>query len=183
PDPQARTRILLPASQLAFVRTADSEARLRVDGQKGLAFTELRFEPRRDAARGSVEATYHSDLFASPYGVDYYRGFADRTGGVSVMLSPVDLHPERTLAHRRAAWLFALSGVFAAAAGTSAYLAIDARHDYNATDLQRASESASDRYRVATTGLLVSSALAITSSAVGWYLWNSEDPGRARGRD
>ena len=175
PDQQMTARILLPASRLAFVRTAGNEARLRVESDRPTTFGELRFAPREEAARGSVDATYHRDLFASPYGLDYYRGFADQNGGVSVALSRVDLHPDATRAHRRAGWLFALSGVFVAAAGTSTYLAIDAHHDYNATDLQRASESASNRYRVATAGLALSSALAVTSAVVGWILWNGDD--------
>jgi hypothetical protein len=130
------------------------------------------------AARGSIGSALRADLFASPYGASYYRGFVDSTGGVGVSFDPAllarpALPPPSGSGPRRALATGLLSAGAIAMAGslTLAGLAYDARRDVAATDRQRAAHDAAvrhDRYLVAAAAAGAASAAL---AGLGWWLW------------
>jgi hypothetical protein len=82
--PEQAVVLALPAHGTAFVRTAGHEAELELRPGKELAIEGLRLVPESKSARGSVDRSLRSGLFASTYDAGYYKGFVDSVGAVGV---------------------------------------------------------------------------------------------------
>ena len=82
--PEQAIVLALPAQGTAFVRTAGHEAELELRPGKELEIEQLRMVPEKKSARGSVDRSLRSGLFASPYDAGYYKGFVDSVGAVGV---------------------------------------------------------------------------------------------------
>ena len=111
-------------------------------------------------------------MFLSPYGVDYYRGFVDQTGGVAVELreAPLDVSLRDTNdGVRTALWVGAsVAGLTALVAGAFAW---DARRDFSATSLQAPARDAAHRYHLASGVAIAGAALAAGAGALGWLVF------------
>jgi hypothetical protein len=170
----AEVAILLPSAGPAFVRTDRREA--AIPPRAVVAIAALPWRDLGRAARGSIGSALRADLFASPYGASYYRGFVDSAGGAGVSFDPAlrarpAPPPERGPRRALASGLLAAGGVAAAGSLTLAGLAYDARRDVAATDRQRAAHDAAerhDRYLVAATAAGVAAAAL---AGLGWWLW------------
>lgn len=172
--------IALPATGEVFVRSGTREA--RVPAGSVIATAALRWQPREVSGRGSIDSAYQRGLFASPYGPHYYRGHVDSTGGVGVAFSRPDAQRggERPGGGERsrgpAIGALAVAGVSAAASLTTAALALDARRDYHATDLQRPAHEARQRFERHRNLAIATGTVAIAAGAVAYWLWPDADP-------
>lgn len=170
--------LALPADGVAYLRAERGEALLRLRPGASIPFAQLSFRDPRAASRGSIEQSFHDKLFASPFTLDYYRGFVDRTGGLPVdfpgpSLAPLARPPSRLLSGS----LLATSGALLVTSGIATYVAWQARRDFEATTLQRPARRYAERYRVASAVAIGSAALASLSAAGAWYLWPRVDEG------
>jgi hypothetical protein len=179
----------VPDGEELFVRTATSEARLPAYGPRELAVAELRFASRAIAARGSIDAAYRHKLFASPYGPTYYKGFVDSIGADGVTfaevaapgasgadLRAIDTQPARDDGRARAYGIAAVAAASAAASIGTALLAVDARRDYDATELQRPARDAMRRYDRYRTLSIASGVVAVSAGVAAWWLWPDARP-------
>jgi hypothetical protein len=173
-EPGASIALALPDATTAFLRTDTREATLPARG--GVMLASLALGERTSAARGSIEASYQAALFSADYGRAYYQGYVDSIGAVSVHFRaaetltgerPQTSNPKRTVA--------VTTGVVAGALGVTAIatgvIALKARHDFSATDLQRPAEEARRRYERYGTIAVVTGVAAAASGAVSYWLW------------
>jgi hypothetical protein len=162
-------RIALPAHARAFVRTETQEAAIAGDGE--VAIDRLAFHPIDVRSRGSVDVAYRVGLFHHAYGDAYYRGFVDSAGLVGVAFAqdaPRDAPaPDRRLALGLAI-VAGAAGITAIASGALAY---SAKRDYDATNLQRASHDAADRYTRDARISIASGVIAIGAAAASYVVW------------
>lgn len=170
--------LALPAEGVAFLRAAPGEALLRLRSGDSISFARLAFREPRTAIRGSIERSFHDELFASPFTVEYYRGFVDRTGGLPVDFVP-PVPPGRGRTWSRA--LYGTSGALLVTSGIAAYVAWQARRDFEATTLQRSARRYADRYEAASAVAIGSAALAAVAAAGGWYFSPRMDAARGGG--
>jgi len=169
--------LALPADGVAYLRAGRGEARLKLGPGAAVALAQLDFREPGAASRGSIEQSFHDRLFASPFGLEYYRGFVDRTGGV-----PVDLAGARLAAHPPShrllsRSLLATSGALLASSGIAGYVAWQAHRDFEATSLQKPAQESARRYRAASAVAIGSAALAAVAASGAWYLWPRMEPG------
>ena len=162
--------IAVPEGRSAVLRTADAEVDLPVRG--AIAMVRLVLGPLATAARGSLDRSLRSALFASSFGRSYYEGFVDSTGALGVTFAP-DRDDAHVHARGRglALGLAVVAGVAAATAVTTGVLAYQARADYDATMLQRPAADAKQRYD---RYLPISIATGVTSVVAGvaaYWLW------------
>ncbi len=76
-----RRKLVLPKERVLFVRTDDQEAEVLTLQKPVTRFSELRLRPRQLAlARGSIDESYRTALFQSPYTGSYYQGVVDSMG-------------------------------------------------------------------------------------------------------
>ncbi|MEZ4271547.1 MAG: caspase family protein [Myxococcota bacterium] len=168
----------LPPNTKAFVRTEDQEAEIYGAPNTTYDLSALRLKPRSLDARGSIEAAFRRDLFASAFHPIYYRGFVDSQGLKSVSFAPIfnrtHIHPSPTVRRPWPFWSTALGG--GAAVLTSAVLggiSLKARSDAQNTQLQQDAFTANqrhERYGIAAMAVGVS---GLVSLAVSWWLWDS----------
>jgi hypothetical protein len=176
----AEVAILLPPSPHAFVRQGEREA--AIPARAVVAIAALPWRAPRRAARGSIGAALRADLFASPYGESYYRGFVDSIAGVSVSFDPAvrarPLAVEPAAGPRRslATGLLAASGIAVAGSLTFAGLAYDARRDFMGTELQRTAHDAADRYHRYRAVSVAAGVASVALAGLGWWLWPDAEP-------
>ncbi len=182
-DGQMQVAIVLPRSRTAFISTRNQEA--TIPGGALVAMRDIAFGAKSSAERGSIAASYHSALFASPYSRDYYQGYVDSIGEPAVRfsetsppLAPGPSGPPRdtaSLARRDdntlAIGLLSVAGVSALASVTTGVLTYQAKQDYESTDLQRPAQDAKERYERYRTVSLVTGAVAVGAGVAGWWLW------------
>lgn len=169
----ATSRLVLPAGRSGWVVTADREAELPLRARETVELTQLRFQPRSRGTRGSVEGALRAALFESPFGPTYYRGFIDSAGllGVSFVPAPGVVAPA---GGARRPLAYGTLGVSVAAAVASAVLgglALQAKRDFDATDLMRPAAEASARYQRFGDAGLVTLGLAVALGLTGGVLW------------
>lgn len=179
----ARAAVALPAGVRAFVCTASGEAEIGPGGGR-VPIGALRFTPEKRTARGALDATYRAALFASPFGVTYYKGFVDSIGEAGVRFDPgiprVRKQADRGGTSKTMAitsWVLA-GGALLASAVTGG-LAIDAWQDFKSTDLQKPAHEANQRYQRYGTAALVTGLVAAGAAVCGFLLWPDEpdEPG------
>jgi len=165
--------VAVPAAEPLFVRSREQEAELLVRAGEEKGFDILAFHGRPSRSRGAIEQSLRQGLFAMPYGPAYYSGYVDRGDGVALAVSPPALlltSPSPASAHKKVVtWsLMGASAAFITSSLIFGALALDARHDFAATSLQREAMSASDRYTLDTT-LAISFLIPGVACAVGAY--------------
>jgi hypothetical protein len=173
---EMQSRIAVPADQVAFVVAGNQEAELRAGAGETLNVKALRFRERDAAARGAIDTALRATLFQTPFGPTYYRGFADSIGVSRVSFAPEAKAPSAPSAYRKplAISVLALAGLSLAAMATSTGIAISARRDYNATDLQRPAAEAHARYERYGAAAIATGVGAATAGLIGYLLWPSE---------
>lgn len=92
--------LALAESPWYFVRTADTEARLKLPATGPIVLRALDFQPLARAARGSVAEAYRDLLFQVPYGPGFYQGFIARTSTATPVLRAEREFPPPGLAPR-----------------------------------------------------------------------------------
>ncbi len=180
--------IALPLGATAYVRTASGEAKVSSGSGKAVAVNDLRLSPPTVAARGGVDADYRQNLFASPYGPTYYRGYVEGQGGTPVELD-IDLHirgevvsdeppraegPDRDSGRwwRRGGYAVAsVSGVFAIVTVLAGYTALDEREDFQRTTTRQEAEWAADRYHDTTTIFWTTAAITGLTAVASWQMF------------
>jgi hypothetical protein len=173
-----RVRLRVPAGRL-YLRNDATEATLGVEDGELVAFDSLQFFAQTTRARGAIEGAMQRGLFAAPFGPTYYRAFLD--GKDDMGLVPVEapapdapisagVAPGSRFPSRTAAWtMLAVGGALAIASGACAVAAIQAKHDYDRTSLEREAADLRDRFTTLRT-LAIGGAIT-TSVAVGVSLW------------
>jgi hypothetical protein len=177
--PGLEAALALPPGRTAFVRTPTGEAALPAGRRGRVRIAGLRLGPPQIAARGSIEASYRHALFASPFSRSYYQAYVDRSGA-----SPVDFAASaprgataavevRAGGRRRPAALAlaGLAGAALAASATTGVLALVAKRDFDATEVQREAYDARDRFERYSAISAVSAAVAVSAGVAAWWLW------------
>jgi hypothetical protein len=177
-EPGFEVQLLVPSDESLFVRSARGEAEIRLTAGQWLAFRDLSPRARAGRARGSIETSLHRGLFASGFGLSYYRGFVDGNDGMVAVPAPravVEVAPRSASApSRRPAWLAtALTGALFASTAVFAERARQARSDFAATDLQAAAGAARDRYRSNGLTAVFLGLGTLISAGVSVWLWQS----------
>jgi len=180
-----RMALALPFQGGSFLRTSDSEAEIPALASRVVQVDSLKFAPISVASRGSIERALREKLFWQPFGVAYYRHFAETSGLPPVDLSSAprdvpNLAPAATAlvaadhARSSAAPAVALgvsASVSSVVALVSGYYALSAYRDFQSETRQRpASDLRADvtRYRNIA---LTSGALAIAAGVGTWLTW------------
>lgn len=183
PAPEMGFMLLLPPAQRLWLRNKTHEASFVSVAGKTLDLSQLSLR-RRDgqalAARGSLDQSLERDLFATPFGPDYYRGWVDHHGWVSVRFAPQvpmsdrsAVHDARTTPRRGsmapAVMSLTVAAVAAAACTALSVLAVNADNAVAGTQLQREASEARDRFELYR-GLAIGSGVAALGLA-GLTLW------------
>jgi hypothetical protein len=77
-EPGQAVDLLLPTDTQLYVRTGNRDATFKAASGDVVRFATLRFATGTMRARGSIDESLRSGLFASPFGRGYYSGFIDR---------------------------------------------------------------------------------------------------------
>lgn len=176
--------IALPLGSTAYVRTADGEAKVS-SGGKSVAVNDLRLSTPTVAARGGVDADYRRNLFASPYGPTYYRGFVEGQGGAPVefeidlhikgeVMSDEPPHPDRDPGRWSRRGAYAMAGVsvfFAAFAGFAVVMALDERERFHEAETREEASWAADDYAFSTKVLWTTAAISGLGAYASWRLF------------
>ena len=175
-SPDFLVHIVVPAARL-FLVAQDREAELTPRPGEIVRLEKLAWRKRSVAARGSIEATLRRALFQSAYGPTYYRGYVDSAGVTSVGWDPsLRLALETGISRRPVAVsAFVVGGAALIAAGATAALAIQARGDFDATDLQRKAAEARGRVITFTAVAATAGAVAVAAIVTGLLVWPASD--------
>ena len=178
-----RLTLLVPAGRRLWLRTVREEAAFTVAAGQTLPSRALRLAAleRRLDSRGSADFELRKNLFATPFGVNYYRGWIHSQGEVSVTFAasrpPAVVRRDRRPRRRgRTGSVLCLVGAAASAATAAVFtgLAVSSMNDYNATDYQKPAREAEDRvalYR----GLAIGTAAAAAGLGLAaWLLWPTD---------
>jgi hypothetical protein len=172
-EPGASIALALPDATNAFLRTSTREASLPPRGPVMLAA--LTLGENTSAPRGSIEASYQGALFSADYGRAYYQGYVDSIGAVGVRFQPSSAPADRShgsqTKRRVALGSGVLAGGLAITAIATGVVALDAKRDFEETNLQRPAEEARRRYERFGTIAVVTGVAAVASGAVSYWLW------------
>ena len=172
--------IALPGSGTAYLRTRDREATFELG--KGLLFDfgKLSFSSIDRHAKGSTETALSKGLFQAAYSVDYYHGFIDISGILSVSFEAEPLVLEMNLQNdanrtnrlRRgfAVSAFVLAGTAAVASVVCGSLSLSAKKDFGETDFQRSATEANQKYVRFGTAAWISAAFVPVGVVAGLLL-------------
>ncbi len=169
----SKVTVIVPLTD-AFLRTSTHE--VRIPSSKLVAFNDLQFSKRQVSARGSIDSGYRTSLFSSEYSKNYYKGYVDSIGAVGVIFkeprSSVLADASRPSENRTAAITAAsVSGGSALVAISTAVLALNAKSDYDDTDLQRRALDAKQRYDRYRTVSIAAGVLSLAGGVAAWWLW------------
>jgi hypothetical protein len=169
--------LAVPAERRAFLVWGEQEADLGGRERTTGRLADLRFVRRSSAARGSLETSFRASLFAAPFGATYYSGFVDSAKVPSVIFRPRDRPLARggTARTPLAVAALAVGGAALITAGVFGGLALDARNDFERTDLQRSAADANARFKQHSLGAAVSAGVAVAFALAGWALWPPGD--------
>jgi hypothetical protein len=167
--------VLLPPTHL-FLRNGGTEVELRLDPEQTITFETLALGPTVTRARGAIDSSLHRGLFATRFGPSYYSGFVDRAPEwVSVDL-PVSLEaleiPPPPAPRRLSPWFAGGAAVLAGTAAIFGGMALEARGEYNDTDLANSSGAVRERYDRARYASIGFGASALVAAGVAWWLWS-----------
>jgi hypothetical protein len=171
----APATVILPGDGAAFLRTRTHEA--RIPPRKLVALGDLQLAARSTRSRGALDRTYRSALFSSEYGRSYYQGYVDSIGAVGVRFpaDAVELGGEGPGPPRGnrplAVGALSLAGGAAVVSGTTAVLAVRAKQDFDATNLQRPAHEAKERYERHRLISIATGVTALAAGAASWWLW------------
>lgn len=192
-EPRFRVTLVVPARETLYLRNARGEAVLQPEVGARVRFEGIHLQPSDVRARGALETSLRRGLFATRFGPDYYRGFADRRDD----LVPVELNEPEIIVDaeedtqtaaatagasggRRkgtAAWVaLGASAGLAVTSGIFAALSLKARSDFQNTELERPAMDAENRYQ---RNLAISLTALVTSALVGGlsaYLFTRDNP-------
>ncbi|HEX6277092.1 MAG TPA: caspase family protein, partial [Polyangiaceae bacterium] len=175
PEQGARLSLHLPLGERLFVVRPDGEIELGARNGEPVALASLAASPPRARARGALDSALRDGLFAVRFGPAFYEGYVSQREE----LVPVPITPERaerrdaegsSKASARASVGTALllgGGAALVAGGVFTGLAIDAKNDYEATDLERSAEEASDRFHRYRTAAWLTGGTAVVLGAAG----------------
>jgi hypothetical protein len=166
----ATVAIALPDGRSAFLRTTDAEVELPLHG--AIALARIVLGPLATSARGSIESSFRSALFASSFGRAYYEGFIDSTGGIAVTFEAEHQHAGTSGHSRRFALALAtFAGLSAATALTTGVVAYRARTDFEDTTLQRPAQDAKQRYQRYLPISIATGVTSVVAGAAAYWLW------------
>jgi hypothetical protein len=175
-SPDFLVRIAVPAARL-FLVAQDREAELSPRPGEIVRIERLDWRKRSVVSRGAIEATLRRALFQSAYGPTYYRGYVDSAGVAGVGWDPSLRLSLDTGGWRRPASVaaFVAAGAALVAASASAALALQARHDFDATNLQRPAAQARDRVDTYAAVAATTGTVAVAAILAGVLLWPSAE--------
>ena len=166
--------IAIPAGASLFLRTATEETSISAKPGTVIDFGDLELKRRVTASRGATDEAYRKALFAVAYGPTYYQGYVDSQELVGVDLGNVRFASMPTGVRRDRILAFSSLGVAGAAALTAIVagaIALKAKRDFGATDIQRDATRFADRHRTFRTLSWISLGIAGAAGAAGWYFW------------
>jgi hypothetical protein len=186
--------LALPDVPGIYAQRDDREAEIPT-GSSVVPISALRFEPRAALARGSLDRSLRTALFAAEFSVDYYRGVVDSQGLVAVdftgspRLIPVPLAAPtgsgvgytdvvQPLAGWVAPALLVTSGTALITSAVTLGLALDAKADFDATQQMRDAFELRDRYETNMTIALTSAIVSGGTAAAAWLLWPDDGEDR-----
>jgi len=177
-EPGFQMRLAVPTGGTLFVRNRSGEATLTPRAGDEIRLSTVQFAEPKTRLRGALDEAMRRGLFAAPFGPTYYRGFVDRSRDlVSVPFVTVSDSPEplpsspRDRSRQHAAWLatgLAVAG--GVAAGVFGVLTLDARADYDRTELERPATDASNRFTRYRGLTAVTAVGALAAGTVAWLL-------------
>jgi hypothetical protein len=176
-----RFSVAIDTAQAAYLRTRTHEA-LIPSGAQGVTVSQLALTPQQLSGRGALANALQAQLFASPYGREYYRGFVDSHNLVGVVPgtgSQATGTRDADAEHGPSVLAWSLVGVAGAAliaAGVTGYLALDARAEFDATKVPRTAQGYEDDYQRYGAFSLVGAALALGSGIAAYVLWPRSEP-------
>ncbi|NVB81733.1 MAG: caspase family protein [Kofleriaceae bacterium] len=172
-EPGAPVAFALPDATTAFLRTDTQEATLPSSGPVALASVSL--GELRSGSRGSIEASYQQALFSADYGRAYYQGYVDSIGAVGVHFPPASVQAEVHYGSPTKRRVAIGGGLVATGLGitaiATAVVALNAKHDFETTNLQRPAEEARQRYERYGPIAVVTGAAALATGAISYWLW------------
>jgi hypothetical protein len=154
PEQGANLRLRLPRAERLYVVRSDGEAELRGRDVASATLASLSVRPARTRARGAIDSALRQGLFAARFGPAFYLGFVSRERElvpVSFALEHAESRGDRSEpshASRGALPIALLASAGAAAVATGVFvgLALDAKGDYEGTDLERQAHDARGRF-------------------------------------
>jgi hypothetical protein len=173
-EPGYSVEVLVPPTRL-FLRNGGREVELRPAPEETIAFESLVLSPAQSRARGAIDSSLRRGLFATRFGPSYYSGFVDRAPDLATVDLPA---PELSLdavpppRRRLSPWFAGGAGVLGAGAAVFGGMALEARSEYNSTDLGNPSAVVRDRYDRARYTTLGLTAGALVLAGVAWWLWS-----------
>ena len=177
PERSTRLALRLPAGERLYVMQPDGEIELGAREKVAVEFAALRPSARRTRERGSLDSALHEGLFKVRYGPAFYQGYVSQFDDiVAVPLGSeraddveVAKEPSSTRATVGTVLLVA-AGAAAVTAGVFTALALDARSDYEETELERPAQEARDRFERNRTAAWVSGGAALALGTTGVVL-------------
>jgi hypothetical protein len=176
PEHGARLSLRLPSGEKLFVIRPDGELELGARDGEPVAFASLTPSPPRARARGALDSALRDGLFAVRFGPAFYEGYvSQREELVPVTITP-ERRPEtgdgaqssRAGARRSAgAALLVGGGVALVAGAVFTGLAVDAKNDYESTDLERSAEEARERFHTYRAAAWLTGGTAVVLGAAG----------------
>jgi hypothetical protein len=182
PEQRTALALRLPVGERLFVVRPDGETDLGIRAGGRVELGSLRVGPARTRPRGSVDSSLRDGLFRVRYGPAFYQGYVSQ----QIEFLPVQFFPEaqqevdapraeRASSSRKtlATVLLAAGGAAAVAAGVFTVAALESKHDYDQTDLERPATEAKQRYERNGTLAWVSGAAALGLAGAGLtvFLW------------
>jgi hypothetical protein len=173
-EPGFAVDVLLPATRI-FLRNGAREVELRPRPEEIIAVETLVLDAPVVRARGSIDSSLHRGLFATRFGPAYYAGFVDRAPDLASVdlpltvegLSEATATPPR---RRLSPWFAGGAVVLGGAAAVFGGMALEARSEYNDTNLANPSGLVRERYDRARYLTLGFAASALVSAGVAWWL-------------
>ena len=175
--------VALPVGEPVFVRTAAGEARVTSAGG-AVAVNDVRLARSTVASRGSVDADYRKNLFASAYGPTYYSGFVDSHGLVSVdfdltfrVQGTVDVEPPATSRRwyaRPRPWAYALLGTSVVSGTVAAYFgysALKSWREFSAAQTRDGAYEPAGEYNHDTRVFWPTATVSVLAGVSSWYLF------------
>lgn len=175
-SPDYLVRIAVPAARL-FLVALDKEAEVAPRPGEVVRLEKLDWKKRSVASRGAIEATLRRALFQSAYGPTYYRGYVDSAG-----LAGVGWDPSLRLTLETEGWkrpvamgAVVVGGAALVAASATAALAVQARHDFDSTGLQRPAAMAKGRVEAYSAAAAATGTVAVAALVAALVLWPSPE--------
>lgn len=176
--PGFRTALAVPQQQGFFVRDEQREAEV-TKSSRHLTLAALDFHRSEVSTRGSVEHSLRDTLWKTAYGPVYYRGFVDSAGMPGVTFGgPAPIRQDATTSSsrqstkRKVAIAAASMGAASLLAfGTSLWLTLGAKHDFDNTDREKRAHQLRDRYSRRLTATLLTGGLSAVAAGTTFLLW------------